>query len=382
MPHVPCQSRPDACWNALQEGLPAAAQTGDQASSSQEQQLHHEEATIGEEADRVHFEQLTMQRSIWRMPPQAVIATKLAATRQRAALQVRAADIDPEQLGRRGLDKGYGMPSTCRQHNYPYLNTTPVLWGLNTKEGVVVTELFGGIGAGVEACAANGIPIAYVLYSDTNPVAKTAMWNRLEQLHATYPLLLPRSAYREVFKLLPDDVCNITTHDLEALVALAAGRQIAVFAGWPCQDFSPGGKGMGMEGKHGPTFRALITIISELQRLQPKRPPLYFIENGPMKFTFEGRNPNHPVKQAYDLIVSILGEPIITRVVQQTYIAGPYTTYILVYTVYTSRNVYKTYTGFTLYGRGAFAQYTTYIVLYTVYTSRNVCETYTKFKVI
>ena len=72
----------------------------------------------------------------------------------------------------------------------------------------------------------------------------------------------------------------------------------------------------------------------------------------------------------------------ICRVVQQTYIAGPYTTYILVCTVYTSRNVYRTYTGFTLYGRGAFAQYTTYIVLYTVYTSRNVCETYTKFKVI
>ena len=169
----------------------------------------------------MHFEQLTMQRSIWRMPPQAVTASKLAATRQRATWQVRAADLDPEQLDRRGLDKGYGTPSAYRQKSYPYLNTTPVLFGLNTSEGAVIVELFGGIGAGVEACLANGMPISYMLYSDTNPVAKVAMWNRLEQLHATYPQLLPRSTYREVFKLLPDDVCNITTQHLEAVVALA-----------------------------------------------------------------------------------------------------------------------------------------------------------------
>ena len=35
-----------------------------------------------------------------------------------------------------------------------------------------------------------------------------------------------------------------------------------------------------------------------------------------------------------------------------------------------------------LYGRGFFVQYTTYILVYTVYTSTNVCGTYTKCKVI
>ena len=52
----------------------------------------------------------------------------------------------------------------------------------------------------------------------------------------------------------------------------------------------------------------------------------------------------------------------------------------------TSINVYRTYTGFTFYGRGAFAQYTTYILVYRytgiVYTSINsginCTGTYTK----
>ena len=57
---------------------------------------------------------------------------------------------------------------------------------------------------------------------------------------------------------------------------------------------------------------------------------------------------------------------------------------ILVQSVYTNICVYRTYTGFTLYGRGAFAQYTTYIPriyhVYSVYTRINVCGANTKVK--
>ena len=83
-------------------------------------------------------------------------------------------------------------------------------------------------------------------------------------LSEQFPLAFPSSAWEEMFAI-PQDVTFITTLDLVPAGASDQSQWVIV-AGWECQDLSPAGKGLGLEGVHSHTFFHLLRIEGNLQK--------------------------------------------------------------------------------------------------------------------
>ena len=129
------------------------------------------------------------------------------------------------------------------------------------EEGVCVLELFGGIGAVLEALLHNCVRVVTYLYVDNDTEARQVMAHRLLELHERYPRQLPTSAFTAALTALPPDVCSLTEeHLLEA--GATAGVRWVVAAGWPCQDFSPAGRRAGLRGHRAGTYHAMPTLPS------------------------------------------------------------------------------------------------------------------------
>lgn len=174
--------------------------------------------------------------------------------------------------------------------------------------GITVVDLFGGLGAGLEAQLRNGTVVKRYLYADSDDVTRRIMQHRLEELHGRYPLQFPRSASAQAFTALPQNVTLIGREQLLKAGAGSGDSRWFVMAGWPCQDFSPAGRRMGLGGPRAGTYYALLRILATLQELQPGRPPAYLIENGPMQMSFAADN---NVERDFNIIVSQLGRPVL-----------------------------------------------------------------------
>ena len=167
--------------------------------------------------------------------------------------------------------------------------------------GIVLFEPFGGLASGLQMCLANGIKVKRYLYCDTDQAAIRAAQHRLGILQQQYPRLLPRSALANTFTALPADVRSITADSLRSAGA-AGGDLWFVVAGWPCQDFSDAGGGLGLKGPHSSLFFPLLRVLQELQRLQ-WRGPAFLLENAPLQLS--RRHPH--LLQDFEEICTALG---------------------------------------------------------------------------
>ena len=175
----------------------------------------------------------------------------------------------------------------------------------HSEHGVVCVELFGGMCAGLEALLRTGCRISHYYYCDKDPAARRIAAHRVNGFRMLYPHLLPEAAVEHTFTALPQDVYDVTRHDLLALPH-GPSDQWVIVAGWECQDLSPAGKGQGLQGPRSRTFYPLIQILQWAQEVCALR-PAHFVENAALEHNFT--NPDMAADALHE-IESVLGRPV------------------------------------------------------------------------
>lgn len=221
---------------------------------------------------------------------------------------VAAGDISAAQLGgQAGPSDIDGRDAAAGGSQEVALCTQPVTTTYFTaaEAGIVLLELFGGIGAGLEMVLRNGTPVHTYIYVENDPAARAVAQHRIQQLRAQFPHLLPATAVARSFELLPQDVRQISSAALEQLSAQLP-RQWLVVGGWPCQDLSPAGTGKGLRGTRSSLFQVLLQILGTLQQVQKRLPPAYMIEN--VAFQYNWKEPDIS-EQDFSHVCNLLGKP-------------------------------------------------------------------------
>jgi transposase InsO family protein len=142
-------------------------------------------------------------------------------------------------------------------------------------DGITLVELCAGIGAGLESALLSGIKIEKYIYVDIDPLARDIARFRIANLSAQFPTLFPPTAWEQAFDL-PQDINALRDYHLDHHLA-DKRRQILLIAGWPCQEYSPAGKGI--PGPRAAILDKVISILVRLQTLQPEHPVAYLLEN-------------------------------------------------------------------------------------------------------
>ena len=84
--------------------------------------------------------------------------------------------------------------------------------------GVIVLDLFGGMGAMLEGILRTGFRVISYRHCDVDHVANQVMRHRLVGLMMQYPSQLDAGATSDTFDTMPADVQDITTTQLEELI--------------------------------------------------------------------------------------------------------------------------------------------------------------------
>lgn len=163
--------------------------------------------------------------------------------------------------------------------------------------GLVVFDIFGGLGSGLEMALRRGFPIAAYYYCDSDPLAREVMKYRLATLQLRFPYLLHPSSYQNAFSL-PQDVRDIREEHLSAIGENHRLQQWLVVAGWPCQDLSMAGKQAGIRGNRSKALFRLLDLLRCIQRHNPLLPPGILLENVDFRQHAD-----------YGLVLQLLGEP-------------------------------------------------------------------------
>ncbi len=182
------------------------------------------------------------------------------------------------------------------------INTSSVLPSLASGQGLVVLDLFGGLGAGLEMALRNGMAIHKYYHVDFDPTVRSVARWRVAQLAQRYPDQFPPSAFASMHDTLPHDVYLITKEHLLQAGATQGGQWLMV-AGWPCQDLSRAGNQRGLTGNRSSAFYPMVNILQWLQELQPLLLPAYLLEN----VNFKDGAP--AAQQAYVEVTQQLGHP-------------------------------------------------------------------------
>ena len=170
-------------------------------------------------------------------------------------------------------------------------------------EGLVLIELCAGIASGLEAILLQGWKVKRYYYVDIDPISRDIARHRVANLSARFPYQFPPTARVDAFSL-PQDINAVRDYHIDHYFA-GQNEQILVMAGWPCQEYSPAGK-----GKPGPRAAILdkvISIIARLQALQPVIPVAYLMENVALHLNFRHE---HIRDQVAAEVNAKIGQPI------------------------------------------------------------------------
>lgn len=208
-------------------------------------------------------------------------AEATAALRQQALHWVRNTTVPANSDAPQSWQPRTAAPPICGLYATDVLDTHVVgqqIFAAAAGPGIVLFEPFGGMCAGLEACLRAGLHIQQYLYADTCPAAQRVARQRIMQLHAAYPTLLPAAAVEHALTALPQNVSAITPDHLRACGA-GGNSQWLVVAGWPCQDLSKAGTQQGLQGARSGMFFDLANLVGWIHQLQPHCPPGYLFEN-------------------------------------------------------------------------------------------------------
>ncbi len=175
------------------------------------------------------------------------------------------------------------------------------------KQGVVVFEPFGGLGAGLEMMLRQGIKIRKYVYADISPVARSVIAFRMAALQQRYPHLLASSAVEDALKG-PQDVYQYTADVIFSM--MRPNEQWLMVAGWECQDLSAAGSGAGLEGKRSKSYYKLIDMLQWLQAAAREHgnPAVgYVVEN--TAFQYNWKHP-HISRKDFEEVNFTMGQPV------------------------------------------------------------------------
>ena len=131
----------------------------------------------------------------------------------------------------------------------------PIRWQ-PPPEGIVLVEIFGGIGTGLAAVLEAGITVRRYIHVDNGYAANRAVRHHIQQLLLRYPAQLSASAILGCCGQLPQDVTMISDEDLRRL-----GHVDLIIAGWPCQGHSRAGTGQGLDDPRSSLFADLMRLV-------------------------------------------------------------------------------------------------------------------------
>jgi hypothetical protein len=169
--------------------------------------------------------------------------------------------------------------------------------------GITLLELCAGLASGIEAVLLSGIKVNAYYYVDRDPVAREIAQFRLANLSAKFPDLFPPTAWEAAFSL-PQDLNHLHAHYIERTLC-SEPAQILVMAGWPCQDYSPAGRGK--VGRRAALLDKVLDVVRHLQRRHWDHPVAYVLENVPVQLNFRHKHIRTDVAQA---LQEQLGTPV------------------------------------------------------------------------
>jgi hypothetical protein len=183
-------------------------------------------------------------------------------------------------------------------HGPPLDNSTIYL--KPPDDGIVLLELFGGIGTSLAAVLQAGIKVQRYVYIDTDDAARQVAKYHSRGLRVRFPELLTTTALLSASSSLTGDISLISKKDLHWL-----GHVDLVIAGWPYQGMSMARNQNGLQDGHSSRFYDMVRVIRYLQTSQ-RRPPSYIVENIPVVSSLRSR-----MLESMYKIHSILGVPVL-----------------------------------------------------------------------
>jgi site-specific DNA-cytosine methylase len=97
------------------------------------------------------------------------------------------------------------------------------------EDGIVLLELFGGIGSGLVAVLQAGLKVKRYIYVDVDEVARQVAKRHSRSLRIQFPELLATSAIKTSFSMLVGNIVLVSIEDIHR-----CGHVDLVIAGWPC----------------------------------------------------------------------------------------------------------------------------------------------------
>jgi hypothetical protein len=181
----------------------------------------------------------------------------------------------------------------------PPLDSSTIHWR-PPEDGIVLLELFGGIGSGLVAVLQTGLKVKRYIYVDVDEAARQVAKRHSRRLRTQFPELLATSAIKTSFSMLVGDIVLVSAEDI-----YHCGHVDLVIAGRPCQDISMAGKQNGLQDGHSSRFHNMIRVMRYLQTSQ-RRPPGYIVENVPVVSSSRSRT-----LESMHRIHNILGVPVL-----------------------------------------------------------------------
>ena len=176
-----------------------------------------------------------------------------------------------------------GLPATLQSTSAA---TCPDHWHVAAHQrGVVIVDLCGGIATTLDALLQLGYYVQAYAYSDVDPIAQRAATHRVQQLRSRFPHLTSLEVGDLFLHLLPQDVNDISSVHLQALTERYPSTPLLLVCGWPCQDLSPAGSHLGLEGARSSLIHLVLPLLQHLIS-QHTAPVAYILENAATEQNF------------------------------------------------------------------------------------------------
>jgi hypothetical protein len=215
-------------------------------------------------------------------------------TQLHEAVELVAQEAWQESLLSREEARCYGQ----EDHGPPLDNST-IHWK-PPNDGIVLLELFGGIGTGLAAVLQAGIKVKRYVYVDIDDAARQVAKHHSRGLRVWFPELLTTTTLLSTFSSFTDDIYLISDKDLHLL-----GHVDLVIGSWPCQGMSMVGNQNGLQDGHSSRFYDMVRVIRYLQTSQ-RRLLGYIVENVPVVSSSRSR-----MLEGMHKIHSIFGVPVL-----------------------------------------------------------------------
>ena len=129
----------------------------------------------------------------------------------------------------------------------------PIRWQ-PPHEGIVLVEIFGGIGTCLAAMLETGITVRRYIHVDNGYATNRAIRHHIQQLLLKYPAQLSASAILRCCGQLPQDVTMISDEDLKRL------GHVYLITRWACQGHSRARTGQGLDDRRSSLFADLMRL--------------------------------------------------------------------------------------------------------------------------